>query len=171
MKIKQIINSQVNSFEFSLNLLKGNYLHKILSLFGMHDAYICLYDLENRENIINVFHSFGMTQCKIVNEFGMPVLVAQITVESFISNWTKYQVKFSEMLIWSCETSWLEFIHDMEQSTSSFLTFRKNDATTIKAGFFLRFSPYDFNQVEIICEQSFCNAKSITKKDLLNELK
>ncbi len=171
MKIKQTINSQVSSFEFSFNLLKGNYLQNILSLFGIHDAYICLYDLENQEDIINVFQSFGVAQCKIVNEFGIPVLVAQITVESFISNWTKYQVKFSEMLIWSCETSWLEFIHDMEQSTSSFLTIRKNDATTIKAGFFLKFSPYDFNQVEIICEQSFGNVKSITKKDLLNELK
>ena len=171
MKIKQIINSQVNSFEFTLNILKGNYLQNILSLFGVHDAYICLYDLENQEAIINLFHSFGMTQCKIVNQFGMPVLVVQITVESFISNLTKYQVKFSEMLIWSCETSWLEFIHDMELSTSPLLTIRKNDATTIETGFLLRFSPYDFNQVEIICEQSFGNAKSITKKDLLNELK
>ena len=170
MKVKQTISRQAITFEFTFDLLRDDNLQKILSLFGVHDAYICLYDLENQEDAIHVLQSMDAAQCKVVNELGMPVLVAQIAVESFISNWTKYKLKFSEMLIWSCETSWLEFIHDMEQSTSSFLTIRKNNEATNKAGFFLKFSPYDFNQVEIICEQTFGNVKSVTKKDIFDTL-
>lgn len=42
MRVKQIINDKVNSFEFSCNLTKYNRLEKILSLFELKKVYVCM---------------------------------------------------------------------------------------------------------------------------------
>ena len=170
MRIKQIKNDKINSFEFSYDLSKGDYLKKILELYLIDEIYICIYGLgdkmifDNRQTKIQIKKLALLPSFKSSQNFVLNISLDEMSnLFSIINN------GFDELVGWYPYTNWENFIKSFNEPVP-FLTFRK---TKIKDNidFYLSFRTSDFNNVEIISNLSFHNSRNINKGDLIKILK
>ena len=98
MKIKQIKNDKINSFEFSYNLNRDDYLKKILSLYQINEIYICIYGFDNEYDLtkLQIKKMEKSSQCFILN----------ISINELSNLFSKINNNFDELTIWSTETNW-----------------------------------------------------------------
>lgn len=170
MRIKQSINNKVNSFEFYCDLTKNNRLNKILELFQIDNAYVCLYgfDDKNRFNEIK-------TKIKINNIFIpsykkniLPDLTLDIDVNEIPKFFSIINNDFDELVIWSKKEDWNEFIEILNKPIPCFTFFKTEPKKTNE--FYLDFIVSDFNRVLIISDLSFHNSKYITKENMIDKI-
>ena len=169
MRIKQIKNDKVNSFEFSYDLSKGDYFKKILELYLIDEIYICIYGLsnkiifENRLEQIQIKKFALLPFSKSSQDFVLNISLDEISkLFSIINN------DFDELVVWSPYTDWECFIKSVNEPVP-FFTFYKTKVKD-KINFYLNFRTSDFNNVEIISNLSFNNSGNINKEDLVKIL-
>lgn len=160
MKIKQIKNDKVNSFEFSYDLSKGDYLKKILNLYLIDKVFICIYGFDN-----NTIFENDLTEFQIKKfEKSLQCLILNISIDKLSTLFLKLNNNFDELVIWSPCIDWEKFTKEMKEPMP-FLTLRKIKVKD-NVGFYLSFKVSDFNNVEIISDLSFNNSRNIKKGDL-----
>lgn len=164
MKIKQVINKKVNSFEFSFDLLKKDCLKSLLFLYEIRQVYICIFGIDNNkeEHFIDYLQNSNIQGWQNINgyEYAIKINVDDIsTLLSIIGS------DFDELVVWNCYTDWETFIQDVNDV--QFFSFKKTSSKT-KPTFYLRWDICDYNFVEIICDLEFNNGGDITKNDLLS---
>lgn len=165
MKIKQVINKKVNSFEFSFDLLKKDYLKLLLRLYEIRQVYICIFgiDKNKEEHFIDYLLSSNIQDWQDINgyEYAIKINVDDIsTLLSIIGS------DFDELVVWSCYTDWETFIQDA--TDLPFFSFKKKPSSKTAPSFYLRLDICDNNFIEIICDLEFNNGGDITKDDLLS---
>lgn len=163
MKIKQVINKKVNSFEFSFDLLKKDYLKSLLYLYEIQQVYICIFgiDKNKEEHFIEYLHNSNLQDWQDINgyEYAIKINVNDIsTLLSIIGS------DFDELVVWNCYTDWETFIQDVNDVP--FFSLKKT-ALKMVPTFYLRLDICAHNFVEIICDLEFNNGGDITKDDLL----
>lgn len=121
MKIKQTKNDKVNSFSFSFDLSKGNYLKEILNLFLIDKIYICIYGFNNDIIFENDLKEFQIKEF----EKSLQCLVLSISINDLSNLFSKINNNFDELVIWSTYTDWKTFIKKNKR-TYSFINFQKN---------------------------------------------
>ena len=156
MRIKQIKNDKINSFEFSYDLSKGDYLKKILELYQIDEIYICIFGLNDKkifDNIQTKIEIKKFSSSKSLQNFVLNISLDEISnLLSIIDN------SFDELVVWDPYTNWGNFNKSFNEPP--FLTFSK---ASIKddTDFYLIFKKSDFNNVEIH------NSKNINKEELI----
>lgn len=107
MRIKQIKNDKINSFEFSYDLSKGDYLKKILELYQIDEIYICIYGLGDKKIFDNIqtkieIKKFSLlSSCKSLQNFVLNISLDEISnLLSIIDN------SFDELVVWDPYTNW-----------------------------------------------------------------
>mgnify|MGYP000650884827 CR=1 FL=1 len=165
MRIKQIKNDKINSFEFSYDLSKGDYLKKILELYLIDEVYICIYGLGDKkifdkiQTKIEIKKFSLLSSCKSLQNFVLNISLDEISnLLSIIDN------SFDELVVWDPYTNWGDFIKSFNEPP--FLTFSKASKKD-DTDFYLIFKKSDFNNVEIISNLSFHNSKNINKGELI----
>lgn len=169
MRIKQIKNDKINSFEFSYDLSKGDCLTNILELYLIDEIYICIYGLSDKM-------IFGNRQTKIqMKEFALlpsfkssQNLALNISIDEMSNLLSIINNSFDELVLWNPYTNWQNFVKSVNEH-KPYLTFGKTTEID-DTDFYLNYSASDFNNVEIISNLSFHNSKDITKGDLINIL-
>lgn len=160
MKIKQTKNDKVNSFSFSFDLSKGNYLKDILNLFLIDEIYICIYGFDNNIIFENDLKEFQIKEF----EKSLQCLVLCININDLSNLFAKINKNFDELVIWNTYTDWETFIKTIKKPIH-LLTFKKIKVKDDSC-FYLDFNFKDFNNVEIISDLSFNNSRNIEKDDL-----
>lgn len=169
MRIKQIKNDKVNSFEFSYDLSKGDYLKKVLELFLIDEIYVCIYGFgdktifENRLTKIQIKKFASLPSSQSSQDF-----ILNISLDEISNLFSIINHGFDELVVWSSYTKWDNFIKSISKPVP-FLTFRKTKVEN-DISFYLSFRKTDFNNVEIISDLSFNNSGNINKEDLIKIL-
>ena len=169
MKIKQIKNDKINSFEFSYDLSKGDYFKKILELYLIDEMYLCLYGLsdkkifDNSQTKIKIKRLSLLSSCKSSQNFVLNISVDEISnLLSIIDN------NFDELVVWDPYTNWEDFIKTLNKPVP-FLSFSQASVKD-DTHFYLNFNKSNFYNVEIISDLSFNNSKKIKREDLMSIL-
>ena len=169
MRIKQIKNDKINSFEFSYDLSKGDYLKKILELYMIDEIYICIYGLSGKMILDNIQTKIHIKKHALLPSFkSSQNLVLNINLDEMSNLFSIINNAFDELVIWNPYTNWENFIKSLNEP-EPFLTFCKSDIKD-DTEFYLNFRASDFNNVEIISNLSFNNSRNIDKGDLINIL-
>lgn len=169
MRIKQIKNDKVNSFEFSYDLSQGDYLKKILELYLIDEIYICIYGLGDKMIFDNSQSKIQIKKLALLPSFkSSQNFVLNISLEEISNLFSIINNNFDELVVWYPYTNWENFIESFNEPVP-FFSFRKTK-TKDDTGFYLSFRASDFNNVEIISDLSFRNSKNINKGDLIKIL-
>lgn len=168
MKIKQIINDKVNSFEFNFDLSEKDYIKKLLLLYGLQSAYICIYDLNKikEKDIMDYFETYNIHYWHNQRNTLYAIEIGINDISKLLSIVGR---NFGELVIWSCYTDWETFIRAIND-IPQFFSFKKKVVAVTNPRFYLRFNIDDYNCVEIICDLAFNDGGNITKDDLLSIL-
>ena len=169
MKIKCKSNDRVFYYDFQFNLAKGDCLKKILELFQIEEIYLCIYGLSKRKNLEGSKNFIEIKNLQILSHSkSSNDLAININVSSLTALFSIIKDDFDELLIWSVFTDWKSFVKD-QLNLESFFTFRNTPIVDLPISFFLDFSPYKGNSVEIICDTALNNG--VNKNSLLNCIK
>lgn len=169
LKIKQIKNDKINSFEFSSDLSKNDYLKKILKLYSIGEVYICIYGLGDKVNFKNISNEIQFKKSELLSFSNFAqIFILNIDVDEISNLFSIINNNFDEMAVWSPYTSWENFVKSVIEPVSLF-TFCKTEAKD-DISFYLNFKASDFNVVEIISSLSFNNSANITKDDFIKIL-
>ncbi len=155
MKLKQVKNEIVNSFEFSFDLRKGMSVRNLLLLFGVREVYLNFYGWQS-EIVTLQKEKFLFLPEK--NQLSVK------TTYDLVINFLKE--KYDEVLIWNQYIDWNSFIAASQEEMNLFSIKREPKKT--RGSFFLDFSPYDFNDVKIICDLSLGKCASVTKEKIIS---
>lgn len=152
MKIKHFSNSKVTCFDFKFDISKGNTLKNVLDLFEIKEMFLCIYGLRIQEDnfIASVKNKF--THADLLS-YGYAFELTPSDLDALFSIVTN---KYDELVVYSKFTDWNLFIKE-----------RSNISDVVESSqprFYLNFSPYDFNVVEIICDNPINN--NVTLNDL-----
>lgn len=168
MKIRFKSNRQVISCKFNLDLTKNNAIERIMKLFGVSKVYVSIYGMKAKLDLSTIIETLSPTNCLCINS---PKSLCDIALEVNASHLTPLlhilANDFDEMIVWSCYTDWNLFINELIEP-SVFFTFTAEKLADYKPSFYLHYSPYDWNEVEIICDKQLKD--NITKDDLLRVL-
>ena len=163
MRVKQIINDKVNSFEFSCNLTKYNRLEKILSLFELKKVYVCMYGLSQKTDLSN---NSKELKIQYLSKIGPSKYAICIDSEKISVLLSIIDDDCEEITVWSCDTDWESFTKSMTEK--HLFSFHKSKVEKT-FGFYLDFDYHD-NSVDIICDLQFNNSRNIKKEDMVNLL-
>lgn len=168
MKISFKSNRQVISCNFRLDMMKNNAIERILKLFGVSKVYVSIYGMKKKFDLSTIIETLSPTNCLCINS---PKTLCDIALEVNANHLTPllYMLAndFDEMIVWSCYTEWNLHIKEINEP-SAFFTFTAEKLADSKPSFYLRYSPYDCNEVEIICDKQLKD--NITKDDLFRVL-
>lgn len=165
MRIKQIKNDKINSFEFSYDLSKGDYLKKILELYQIDEIYICIFGLNDKKIFDNIQTKIEIKKFSLLSSSkSLQNFVLNISLDEISNLLSIIDNSFDELVVWDPYTNWGNFNKSFNEPP--FLTFSK---ASIKddTDFYLIFKKSDFNNVEIISNLSFHNSKNINKEELI----
>lgn len=167
MKIKCRLNNEVSSFEFYFDLRKNDFLKKILRLYEIQEVYLCVYglyekDLEGRLKGLEI-KNFSSLSSKSSQDFAF-----QIGVDNISKLFSIFENDFDEILVWSCDINWDQFIMKCLEEVSFWTLHKTQEVCAFN--FMLNFNPYESYKVLIISKLMYHNTKTITKSDVANIL-
>ena len=130
MKIKQVLNDKINSFEFYFDLFKANIMEKVLRLFCLEDIYVSVYGLLSNYAVID--------HCKNITDKSHIIRARKgIFDMAFGLNSGNISLLFSilgkdldEVMIWSRERDWERYVAE-ESEFPAFILHRKSDLEKI----------------------------------------
>lgn len=169
MEIRFKSNHQVISCNFSLDMVKNNVIERILTLFGVSKVYVSIYGMKAKLGLSNIIETLSPTNCLCPNSLkSLCDIALELTANHLARLLYMLGNDFDEMIVWSCYTEWNLFIKETIEP-SAFFTFTAEKLADSKPSFYLHYSPYDYNKVEIICDKQLKD--NITKDDLLSVLR
>ena len=166
MKIKQVLNKNVNAIDFKYDILQGNYLEQILNLFGVNDIYLCLYLTNKKLNLKELLDNSNIKQIyygSTEDQEDVVLMLSSKNISKFLQNVSKY---INELVVWSCYTSWENFLLSLRNYKTP-----KHSELNIESSFYLDYNN-ELKSIEIICDIEY-NAKiaKISKIDINTILK
>ena len=161
MKIKGKSNGQAYSFSFQMNLTKGERLKNILEFYEIEEVYLCIYGLNERRIDRDEQKQIEIKKIETIehSKFSKDIAI-NINASSLPNLFTTIKDNFDELIIWNVYTDWKTFLKQQTQ-VDSFISFHKASIEDLPACFFLNYSPYEGNCVEIICDAKLSNNVTI----------